>query len=907
LTIAPGTRLGVYEVTGSLGEGGMGQVFRATDTKLKRQVAVKILPPGVAADQDRLARFQREAEVLASLNHPNIAGIYGVEERDGITALIMELVEGEDLSQRLERGPLPFDEALPIAKQIVDALDAAHDRGIIHRDLKPANIKLRPDGTVKVLDFGLAKALEPNASSGQTGATVSMSPTITTPAMTQAGVILGTAAYMSPEQARGRVVDKRADIWAFGAVLFEMLAGRRPFDGEDMTEVLGAVVRLEPQWATLPAATPARVTQALRLCLRKDPKQRVADIRDVRLALEGAFETGPPEITASSIPARSVVARALPWLSAAAALMFAVAWLMSWAPWRAQTSVDRTLVRLDVDLGADVSLPDANIGGSGVAISPDGTRLVYASGTPTKLFIRRLDRSQATELPGTQGARVPFFSADSQWVGFVSGGKARRISVEGGAVVPLGGEANVTAPAAKWGDDGSLFVTSGRNLLRLPADGGPPEAIAEAREGELGVNNPEPLPGSKAVLFIADNPGPVEKTTIELVTLSDHQRRTLIRGGASPRYLETSNGAGHLIYLNQATLFAIPFDLATLTTRGTALPVVDDVGHEDLIGTGQLDISRTGTLVYRRSVASSALSIVQWVDASGKKEPLQTRPAVYRDVSVSPDGKRIAFGVLDGGNTDIWVYDPQRDAMTRLTIGGMVNRYPIWSPDGRLIVFSTVGRGIFAVRADGASQAQAVNENRAPQHAMSFTPDGRRLSYDENLGGGGQLWTMTLIEENGRLKLGKAESFLKSASTDTLPAFSPDGRWVAYQSNESGTTEVFVRPFPPPAAGVGGRWQISTRGGTMPRWSHSGRDLVYRSGDQLMAVGYTVKDDTFVAEKPRVWLAKLGGTDWDLAPDGKRVAVIAPVESPDGPKQDHGLVFVQHFFDELRRRVPLER
>ena len=626
----------------------MGQVYRARDTKLDRDVAIKILPEAFARDADRLARFQREAKTLASLNHPHIAGIYGLEESCGVTALVMELVEGEDLSQRITRGALPLDEALPIAKQIAEALEAAHEQGIIHRDLKPANIKVRADGTVKVLDFGLAKALEPAAGASPS---VSMSPTITTPAMTHAGIILGTAAYMSPEQARGKTVDRRADVWALGAVLFEMLTGQRAFPGEDLTDTLAAVVKLDPKWDAIGENVPARVRQVLRVCLQKEPRQRVQAIGDVRLALEGAFETAAPQATVPRVRRTSAAARALPWVSSTAALVFAIAWLIVWAPWRSRMPVGRPPMRLDVDLGADVLLPAAATAGSSVAITPDGTGLVYASGSPPKLFIRRLDQTKATELPGTQDASVPFVSPDGQWVGFVSGRTVNKISVDGGAVVPLGGEMNGTAAGARWGEDGSLFIASRQKLVRIPAGGGLPETVAESRNGELGLVNPEPLPGGKAVLFAADNPGPVDKTTIELVTLPNHERRTLVHGGASPRYLPTADGSGYLVYVNQATLFAIPFDLRTLETQGTAVPVADDVASERVIGTGQFDVSRTGTLVYRRSTGgASALTTLQWVDATGRKEPLQARPGAYEDVGVSPDGTRVALTIIDGGS-----------------------------------------------------------------------------------------------------------------------------------------------------------------------------------------------------------------------------------------------------------------
>ena len=903
MSLAPGTRLGAYEILSLLGAGGMGQVYRARDTKLNRDVAIKVLPDSLANDSERLARFSREAQVLASLNHPNIAHIHGLEDSTGVPALVLELVEGPTLADRIARGPIPLDEALPIAKQIADALEAAHEQGIIHRDLKPANIKVRDDGTVKVLDFGLAKALDPTPSSAPNA---TMSPTLSIHA-TQEGIILGTAAYMSPEQARGKTVDRRADIWAFGAVLFEMLTGNPPFPGEDISHVLARVIERDPEWSALPPALPPGLQTCLRRCLVKDPRQRIRDIGDMRLALEGAFDRAVPP-TASGIRPTSAAVRALPWAVAATFGVAAAALLLLWAPWRAQMPVDRPLVRLDVDLGPEVSLPTPSSAGSSVAISPDGTRLVYASGAPTKLFTRRLDQARATELPGTQGATVPFLSPDGQWVGFVSGGKAAKISVEGGAVVPIATAPNIVR--ANWAEDGSLLWTF-LNLARIPAAGGPPETVAERRGGELGFNNPQLLPGGKAILMTVDNPGPVDKTTIDVVTLADGQRKTVIRGGASARYLPTSNGVGHLVYVSGATLFAIPFDPTTLTTRGTAVPIVSDVAHEVAVGVGQFDVSRSGTLVYRRSLGgASDLTTLQWVYAAGTREPLLANPRAYQELKLSPDGKRIALSIDEGGNRDVWVYDPQRDAMTRLTFGGIDYRYPCWTPDGQVVVFSAVGSGLFYARADGAGQPQALTQSKNVQYPWSFTPDGKHLAYFE-LEGTRQIWTVPLQDEGGQLKAGTPERFTRSGFNDTTPSFSPDGRWLAYQSNQSGTNDVYVRAFPPPPSGQGGRWLISNSGGAMPRWSRSGHDLFYRSGDQIMAVRYAVDGDAFVAEKPRVWLAKVitvpgntMSTLWDIAPDDKRVAVLTPVESPGNQKQEHEVVFLQNFFDELRRRVP---
>jgi serine/threonine protein kinase len=908
LALAPGTRLGPYEVAALLGAGGMGEVYRATDTKLDREVAIKVLPESLATDPERLARFEREAKTLAALNHPNIAHIHGFEDSTGVPALVMELVEGPTLADRISKGPISIEEALSIAKQIAQALEAAHEHGIIHRDLKPANIKVRSDGAVKVLDFGLAKLAD---LPGSAVVNATLSPTLSLNA-TMAGVILGTAAYMAPEQARGKSVDKRADVWAFGAVLFEMLTGTPPFPGDDVPHILARVIDREPDWSALPPALSPVLRIYLRRCLSKDARQRIRDIGDVRLALEGVFdaETAATQSTSPASP-HSAWARALPWAVAASCAAAMLALLVLWAPWRVEKPTARPLVRLDVDLGADVSLPAPTSGGSNVAISPDGTRLVFASGMPTKLFARRLDQAQATELPGTQGATTPSFSPDGQWVAFVAGGRANKISVEGGAVVPLGRGANVIR--ANWAADGSLFMWAFQKIQRIPAGEGPTETVAEIRGGELGLVNPEMLPGGTAVLLAADNPGPVDKTTIEVVTLADHQRRTLVTGGASPRYLATSNGAGHLVYVNGSTLFAIPFDPKTLTTRGTAVPVVGDIAHENAVGVGQFDVSRTGTLVYRRAIgAASVLTTVQWVNAGGKKEPLRLKPGAYQDLSLSPDGTRIALSVTDGGTRDVWVYDPQRDAMTRLTSGGMDYRYPCWTPDGRVIVFSSVGDGIFQTRADGASQPQALIKSKTVQYPWSIAPDGKRLAYSE-FTGNRQLWTMPLQDQGGQLKAGTPEPFLKSGFNDVMPSFSPDGRWLAYQSNESGANEVYVRAFPPRATGQGGKWQVSNAGGTVPRWSRVGQDLLYQSGDQLMAARYTVKGDAFVMEKPRVWVAKLSaagianGAAWDVTPDGKRVAVLTPVESADARKQEHEVVFLLNFFDELRRRVPTDK
>jgi serine/threonine-protein kinase len=733
--------------------------------------------------------------------------------------------------------------------------------------------------------------------------------------MTQMGMILGTAAYMAPEQAKGRTVDRRADIWAFGVVLYEMLTSRRLFDAEDLSETLAAVLTRDVSMTTLPAAIPARLRALLRDCLIRDPRQRLRDIGDARIVLDkiiaGTSDDAIAPLPVSATQSMSAAARALPWAVAATFAVVAGVVLMLWAPWRSEKPADRPLVRLDVDLGADVAFPSANTtAGSYIAISPDGTRLVYLSGTPPRLFTRRLDQSKATELPGTQLAVFPFFSPDGQWVGFAANGKVNKISVEGGAMVPLGEAGHA---GASWAEDGSIFVSEafGKGLLQFPAAGGAPTIVAPLGNGEVALAVPQLLPGGKAILFAVD-PGlgsSADAKTIEVLTLADGRRKVLARGGHSPHYLPSSNGTGHLVYTNRATLFAIPFDPATLETRGTAVPVLDDIASSALTGAGLFDVSRTGTLIYRRSsVGAAATATVQWVSSSdgatGKKELLRATTGAYLDLSLSPDGKRIALVITEGANRDVWVYDPQRDAITRLTFGG-ANGAPVWSPDGQYVVFAKLNEGIVQARADGASQPQALTGSQALQGPSSFTPDGRRLAYMEAVGVRPQIWTVPLEDQGGQLKVGKPEPFLKSNFSDWNPSFSPDGSWLAYHSNESGRIEVYVRAFPPPSSGQGGKWQISNNSGGDPRWSRGGHELVYRSGNQLMTVSYAANGTTFVAEKPRVWIAALGGTEWDLASDGKRVAVVIPEGSAQALQQEHVIVMLQNFSDELRRRVPL--
>jgi Tol biopolymer transport system component len=869
-SLTPGMQLGPYKILAPIGAGGMGEVYRASDTRLGRDVAIKI-------SAERFSeRFEKEARAIAALNHPNVCTLHDV----GPNYLVMELVEGPTLAERIKQGPISLDEALAIAKQIAAALEAAHAKGITHRDLKPANINLKPDGTVKVLDFGLAKMGDIPAAQSDN------SPTRTT-GPTQAGTILGTAAYMAPEQARGKEVDWRADIWAFGVVLCEMLTAQKPFKGDDLSETLASVIKDEPKLERVPA----KVERLVRCCLEKDPKQRLQAIGDWRLLLEDQ-------------PLPKAHASRLPWTIAAA--LPAIAVIALWAPWRSEKPADRPLVRLDVDLGPDVSLPPAAsvVGWHSVAISPDGTRLAYVSGIPTKLFTRRLDQPKATELPGTLGAYTPFFSADGRWVVFAFAGDGfNKISVEGGAVVPL----------RDRGENGIIVAIDGRALLRIPASGGPPETVAVVGNGEIFFSNPQILPGGKAVLFAAYTAANLDAASINVMTLADRHRKTVTRG-TSPQYLASANRAGYLVYTYKATLFAIPFDLDKLETRGTAVPILDDVAYETPFGIAQLDFSRTGTLVYRRSGVDTGEFTVAWIEGGGKTEPLLAKPGRYERPSLSPDGQRLALDVRDGPRVDIWVYDWPRDTMTRLTFTGTAEN-AVWSPGGRYIMFRASNEGMAVIRSDGAGKPQPLTHSIHTQSPWSFTPDGKQMAFsDIDPKTKFDLWTVPLESDGAGVRAGKPEVFLQTPAGERSPALSPDGRWLAYSSDESGTEQVYVRAFPD----KGGKWQVSNNGGTYPMWSRKENELFFETTDrQIMATAYTLKGDSFVSDKPRMWSERklaginngngfaIGAGNVDIAPDGKRMMALLPAAAQEA--QQNEIVLLENFFDELRRRVPASK
>jgi serine/threonine-protein kinase len=914
-----GTKLAHYEITAHLGTGGMGEVYQATDSKLGRSVAIKLLPEAFTHDTERVARFEREARVLASLNHPNIAAIYGVEESGERKFLVMELAPGDTLADRIRRGPVPLDEALHIAHQIAAALESAHEKGVVHRDLKPANIKVIPDGVVKVLDFGLAKAYEMEPSKS---VTLSNSPTITR-AATQQGVILGTAAYMSPEQARGKSVDKRSDIWSFGVVLYEMLTGKLLFEGEDVTDTLAKVLQSEPKLD----AVPIKIRRLLKSCLERDPKNRLRDIADAwRLLDESA-----PTAGASRSP--------FSWAVAVVSLIIAAA--LGFVLWRVSQPVEQPLVRLEVELGADVSLPIPNASRNAVILSPNGTRLAYVSGTPPKLFIRRLDQPKATSLPGTEETRAAFFSPDGRWVGFVAAGgdKLNKISVEGGAVVPLANSQFLAGGV--WGEDGNIYIgqasIDGKNpaIVRIPAGGGLPEKIMDPTTNQTVHDSAQILPGGKALLFSSYVTSDPEASSVQVITLTDHKIKTIVPG-ARAKYLPS----GHLIYSSKGTLFAVPFDVDRLEMHGTPTPILDDLAYSRQTLAADFDISSTpnghGTLVYLsggpmgrgRSGAAQALTL-QWIDATGKKTPLISTPAAYRNPRLSPDGKKLAVIANPGENSlgnvssygDVWVYDLVRETPAQLTKGEPYTN-PIWTPDGKYLIAGRAKGGMVWMRADGSSQPQTLLSNQGfrLQAPNSITSDGKWLAYSDAQGPVSTvgLWTVPLSEDAGQLKAGKPDLFLEKTDNGFLyAAFSPDSQWLAYTAFDGSgigggkfssppSPDVYVRPFPP--SREGGQVKISDRG-VGPVWSKNG-ELLYLRAPDIMAVRYIARGGVFEASKPRVWRENATSTSFDVDPDGKRLVILVPADTPqptqtEAPKPQHTVTYMLNFFDEVKRRAPI--
>ena len=878
----------------------MGAVYRATDTKLNRDVAIKVLPAALANDADYVARFLREAQVLATLNHPNIAAIFGREDH----AIVMELVEGPMLSERIAAGPLPINEALVIARQIADALEAAHEKGIVHRDLKPGNVKITPDGLVKVLDFGLAKTSEVTSSDNPAS-----SPTLTIRA-TQAGFIMGTAAYMSPEQAAGKPVDKRADIWSFGVVLWEMLTGRQLFGGETISHTLAHVLTAPIDFNSVPAPTPPPIRELLRRCLDRDVKMRLRDIGEARVAIQRYLANpagvGAIEPAARLSPRRNLFA----WASGALTIALVATGALLW---RATQHPEHSLIRLRMNLG-----PDAEAGtATTVVLSPDGTRIVFpvrTNGAP-RLATRTLDRAEAAPMSGTENSHSPFFSPDGQWLAFFGNGKLKKVAVQGGAPITICDVAG--ARGGSWGEDGNIIFTPdiASGLMRVSAEGGTPQPLTKLGANEVSHRWPQVVGGGKAVLFTAStNPFSWDDAYIDAVSLKTGAIKTVQRGGYFGRYIQLSPRGGYLLYVHEGTLFAVPFDVDRLETSGTAVPLLEDVAGNFVDAGGQFDFSLTGAFVYvsGRAAGGSSFPIV-WMDSSGNTTPLVAKPGAYGAPRFSPDGKRLAFTSRSSRGTDIWVYDLERGIPTQLTFTAPGNLEMAWTPDGKHIAFGSSTEGMAALwwmRSDGSGAPQKLLERKNTGIGLrpqSFTPDARRLAFDENTKTtvGVEIWTLPLdLSDPEHPKSGKPEPFLAGPEREVDAAFSPDGKWLAYSSNESHTDEIFVRPFP----GPGGKWQISTAGGKYPMWSRNGKELFYLSmaDDRIMVANYTVQGDAFNADRPRVWserpvLRPHFIRVLDLHPDGKRFAVFPRSETEEA-KGGLNVTLLLNFEDELRRR-----
>ena len=897
MSLAPGARLGPYEVTAQIGAGGMGEVYRATDTNLRRAVAIKILPAVVAGDPERLARFQREAEVLAALNHPNIATIHGLE-KSGITALVMELVEGPTLADRIAQGALPIDQALPIAKQIAEALDAAHQAGIIHRDLKPANVKVRDDGTVKVLDFGLAKAFEPMAAGS-----IATSPTITSPAMmTGIGVLLGTAAYMSPEQARGKPVDRRADIWAFGCVLYEMLTGRRAFDGEDVSLTLSQILQREPDLDALPGDAPPHVRRAVHLCLRKPLKERLTDMGALRLLLEGAFETPAAPSTTHATVAPPAWRRAVPFVLTA----LAAAIVGGMSVWLSDVRVldPRPVVRFALPASTAISPRGVGVGRHVLAISPNGTHLVYWGGK--LLHLRALDRlDDDIPLRGTDGAREPFFSPDGQWIGFLLDGQLKRMPVGGGAPIALGAAQNPWG--ASWSSDDVIRYGQGSDgIWQVSPSGGAPAQLITLAKGEL-AHGPQLLPGGDWVLFTFSpaSTDSWDEAQIVLQSPASGQRIVLIEHGRDARYLPT----GHIVYGLNGVLLAVPFDVRARRVTGPAVPVVESVMDADVrTGAMHFTVSDNGTLAYL-SGASGERSTLAWVYRNGRREPLPAEALPYSFARVSPDGTRIAVEITGSDGISIHIGDLVRGTFTRLTSGPMQGRAPLWSPDSQRVVFysETDGGGLYSMAADTTGSVRRLTTSRALQTPYSWADGGRSLLFEERpMGrlGSADIYLLRIAGEPA------ATPLIHTADGEVEPAVSPDGKWLAYTLTGAFSQEVYVRPFPQVD---NGRWRISTSGGSQPLWSPDGRKLFFAAPGGAMSVSVDAAP-TFRAGTPTVmfelptFYSSGGriGRQWDIAPDGERFLVMNPGEVAAGERSPSRIVVVLNWFEELKRLVPTQ-
>ena len=897
MSFEPGTSFGAYEIIAAIGAGGMGTVFRARDTRLGRDVALKFLPESFSRDPERIARFRREAQVLAALNHPNIGAIYGLEECRGVQAIVLELVEGETLADRLKRGLVPLSDQIEIGRQIADALDAAHDRGIVHRDLKPSNVMVRPDGVVKVVDLGLATPVD--AVRQDTG----VSPTMTSPPETAAGVVLGTAQYMSPEQARGRPVDRRTDVWALGCILYELAAGHPAFAGATTTDTMAAILTREPDWSRLPAGVPPALTLLIGRCLRKESRQRVQSAGDVRVALEECERVPPVPSPAGS--GKRMRVRWLVLAGVSGVLAGSATWALFMQAPTGATGTPLPAVRAVLQLPADAPLWLDD--GSSLAFSRDGRLLAWVggAGAARRIFIRRIDGIEAVPVPGTEGAANPFFSPDAQWIGFFTIGALKKIPVAGGSPTVLAAAGESTR-GGTWGDDNTIVFSPSVDspLRRVQAAGGDPTDVTKL--SVLGANShrfPAWVPGRQALLYTVRLEAPASGPSdlaIAAIDLGTGAESVVIPGAAHPVFLPT----GELLFLRNGTLFLVPFDAGRLRASGAEQPVVAGV-HVDGSHAGQFAVGGT-RLVYVSGGTGEAddRSVVVWRSLSGDERVLMSEPGRYRDLRFAPDGRRLAYADFPAGSlgssTDLWISDLQRDVKVRLASTAAGEWRPVWTTDGRDIIYADTAGGLRRVRADGSGRSVQLTTTTASQIPVSISPDGKYLAYHEDRDFTADIWILPLDP------VGSPRKFFEGPAAETLPVFSPDGHWIAYASNESGSPQLYVRPFPAADA----KWQVSSTG-TLDEhaWSPDGTKLYFRSGDgsTLMVAPISSRDKQLDVGRatslfaldaeayPEV--AFWGGLS--LSPDGRGFAMVKRV--PRAQRDRPRLVLVADWLEAARR------
>ena len=909
-----GTQLGLYEVEELIGAGGMGEVYLARDQKLGRAVALKVLPAESSLDSTRLARLEREARMLAALSHSNIATIHGLEESEGTRFLVLELVEGQTLAERLKRGCIPPKETLALCRQIAEGLEAAHEKGIVHRDLKPANIKITPDGKVKILDFGLAKEFR------EEGLPVDLArgPKLTEQ-MNLPGAIFGTAAYMSPEQAIGKPVDKRTDIWAFGCVLYECLTGEKAFPGKTITEIFAAILKGEPDWQRLPATTPGKVKDLLRRCLQKDLKDRLHDIADARIEIQEQMAL-PQE------PLRMSQRFALGWLIGASMITVVIGLLIgatvvnyfkpggSRVP---QPSV-RSLVRLEPGQWLDgqrrgLGRPTR----TAMVLSGDGRFLVYSAvkenpGAQDKprLYLRRIDQLEARPIAGTEGGSSPFLSPDDRWVGFWADKKLMKVPVDGGVPAVL---CDVLWPFGfSWGADNQIIFASKEDagLSKISAAGGKVEVLTvpDHSKGEFAHRLPYCLPAGKEVLFTIMYSAWDVHPGIAVMDLATRKWRVLLEDAADARYV----GTGHLAFLRQGTLMVVPFDLESLVLTERPLPAIANIAQALNVdhsayatAAGQFSISGSGSMVAATGgILPDMQSSLVWVDHEGKAEAIAPFKAPFFAPRLSPDGQRIAYCTL-GMERCAWIFDLNRGTATRLTSEGFTG-FPSWTPDGRRVAFSwrnTFVPNIYWQPVDGSSPIERLTQSEHNQFSGSWSPDGETLAFVESQPESG--FHICLLNVRDR----SVTPYLNSRFSERHPEFSPDGRWMAYSSDESGSSEVYVQPFP----GGGSKYQISDKGGDQPLWTRNGKQLFYRWGtptNQVWSVDVQT-GSSFSASKPRLvfeqpgYLSSTPIRGWDISADGERFLMVKPEERKPQPLTE--MVLVQNWLEELRRLAPANK